>query len=1018
MKPLVLRMTAFGPYAKEEVIDFNELGESQLFLIHGQTGGGKTTILDAICFALYGDSSGDERKSESFRSDFAPDDLETSVELDFSIGDDAYRVCRKPRQERPKKRGEGTVEANPEGFLYRLDADGNEKKQLAEKISTVTEQIERIIGFHSEQFRQVIVLPQGKFRKLLIASSDEREAILEKLFPTALFKLIQESLKEKASGLRRKQNELRDEQRIRLESKGLESAAQLKESIATAKNGQRDIKPKLTQAKKIEAAATKQFIDAAALAEHFTELSRLNSIMAGLDGRKAEMKSLRKELKAGRSAAGLEDLFSALKSSVEDENKATSSLSDAVSVAEEAVKSLKEAKKAKLEAESRKPNLKKLEHGISDMQKHQLALEPIKMARQALSTAEAEGNSAAETEDEAVRLTGSLSRQIKLNEESIEAFQKKVIDPGKLATEIAAVTAQVATLEKIESATTNLERAESEAGGIEKSQTAAETGYKTAKANLANLRKAWEQGAASRLAEKLVDGSPCAVCGATDHPDPASKADEVPDDSELEEANDAFVRAEEVRDAAKEVLAKAKRVVSADKRAVSTLKKSLDKKEKRTLAELKRLLITQEALQSEQKKIAAEITDLEDAVKNSKTQLTVAEEAKSKAASEASKAKSQLASAKTSLKEKLGAVPEKYLDEDLLQLDLESAEAESAEINGLIESTAAAYVNANSDDAAGKAALTAAQKALDKAKNVLAKKRESWEARRKEAGFASDGDYEDSRLDRDEIEDLESKAKAYEDELANTKTLLKQKTKELGEAKEPDIENLEDKRDSAVTVREELDRQLTQLDVEVKALKQLQKDLAKISGKLVQAEEEYGIVGHLAKIANGDNSKRLSFQRFVLSALLDDVLVAATERLYKMSSGRYRLLRLRDPVDQRSKAGLNLAVEDSHTGKSRPVETLSGGESFQAALSLALGLADVVQSFSGGIRMDTMFVDEGFGSLDSESLDLAMNTLIDLQKGGRMVGVISHVAEMKSCIDVQLVVKSGPEGSSTSFRLP
>ena len=232
MKPLILRMTAFGPYAKEEVIDFNELGDNQLFLIHGQTGGGKTTILDAICFALYGDSSGDERKSESFRSDFASDDLETSVELDFSIGDDVYRVYRKPRQERPKKRGEGTVEANPEGFLYRLDADGNEKKQLADKISTVTEQVVRIIGFHSDQFRQVIVLPQGKFRKLLIASSDEREAILEKLFPTAIFKSIQELLKEKASELRKKQYELQDEQRIRLESKSLDSAEQLKESLA------------------------------------------------------------------------------------------------------------------------------------------------------------------------------------------------------------------------------------------------------------------------------------------------------------------------------------------------------------------------------------------------------------------------------------------------------------------------------------------------------------------------------------------------------------------------------------------------------------------------------------------------------------------------------------------------------------------------------------------------------------------------------------------------------------------
>ena len=694
MKPLVLRMTAFGPYAKEEVINFNELGDNQLFLIHGQTGGGKTTILDAICFALYGDSSGDERKSESFRSHFAPDDLETSVELDFSIGDNVYRVCRKPKQERPKRRGEGTLEANAEGLLYRLDADGKEEKQLADKISTVTEHVENIIGFHSDQFRQVIVLPQGKFRKLLIASSDDREVILEKLFPTALFKLIQESLKEKASELRKKQNDLRDGQRMRLESKDLDSAEQLKQSIAAAKSGQKELKPKLVQAKKNEAAATKQFLDAEALTESFSELNRLNTIMAGLDGRKAEINSSRKELRAGKGAAGLEDLFNALESSIEDENKATVSLSDAVSEAEEAGEALKDASKAKADAKAREPKLKKFERHINDLKKYRLALKPIRVARGALSKAEAEGNLAAEAEVEAVRLTGSLSRQIKLNDESIEKFRKEAVDAGKLATGIAATKAQVRTLDKIESAVADFNRAEREAGRLKERHADAEAGFKKTKASLEDLRKAWEQGAASRLAEKLEDGSPCSVCGATDHPDPATRADEVPDDSELEAANDAFVSAEEERDAAKSALATAERAVAADKKAVATLKKSLDKKEKRTLTELKNLLIKQEAQQREQENIAEQITDLEEAVKDSKRQLSDAEEAKSKAASDSSKAQAQLASAKTSLKEKLSTIPEKYLDEDLLQSDLESAQVELAGISALVESTATAHADA------------------------------------------------------------------------------------------------------------------------------------------------------------------------------------------------------------------------------------------------------------------------------------------------------------------------------------
>jgi len=269
----------------------------------------------------------------------------------------------------------------------------------------------------------------------------------------------------------------------------------------------------------------------------------------------------------------------------------------------------------------------------------------------------------------------------------------------------------------------------------------------------------------------------------------------------------------------------------------------------------------------------------------------------------------------------------------------------------------------------------------------------------------------------EKIEDIRTELKDYDDQVAETKTLLKERKAELGDKKSPQIDKLRTARDEASERREAIDKELSAYSHHQKQVKKLIGDLKSLHKDLAKAQEEYGVIGRLSDVANG-SFKSMSFQRFVLATLLDEVLIAATERLYKMSSGRYQLLRADAETDQRSTAGLDLAVEDSHTGKRRPVETLSGGESFQAALSLALGLADVVQSYSGGIRMDTMFVDEGFGSLDAEALDSAINTLVDLQKGGRLVGVISHVADLKERIDVQLVVESGPEGSRASFRLP
>lgn len=1018
MKPHTLKMQAFGPYAGNEVVDFDELGDNRLFLIHGQTGGGKTTILDAICFALYGQSSGGERKSEMFRSDHAAGDIETEVTLDFSIGDKMYRVQRKPRQVRPKKRGDGEVEAAPEGFLYELDSKGQEKKQLADKTTAVDDQVERIIGFRGDQFRQVIVLPQGQFRKLLVASSDEREAILERLFETSLYRAIEDALKENAARLRKIQVGLEERKRIHLESKNLESFAQLKNAIKTAKGDLKKVTPKLKIAKGAESKATKKLLEAEALAQGFADLADLQSTLDELKEQEEEVQTQREELKAGQNAAGLDDLYDALDAATKKEVEAESDLGEATSNAKDASEMLEAAKKAKADAVGQRPKLKKLERLIGDLTKYRKALGPVQKARAAKLDLEDHCKAALDAEKEATALFESLSRQIKLNEKSIAEMRKSTVDSGKLAAEITKLEAQANTLEKLKHAELEFEKATAKAKGLADKLKSAEADYMDSKAGHQRLRKAWEQGIASRLATTLEDGSACPVCGSLEHPSPEEMTEDVPDDSEIDAAAESIDRAEVARDAAKNAVARANRAVSGAKSTVETLQKSLNENESRPLSELRNHLASQTALQEKQESVADEILDLEETVASSKQQLSDAEKARSKAAFKLAGLRNKLSAADATLTEKLASIPKKYLDEEVLTEQLEEAESKLEKITDLLESTTAEHDEAKTEDTASRAALKAAKAAHTKAKRTLQDQSKDWETRREKAGFASDGEYDDAWLDKAEIDELATEIKEYEDELTKTKALVKQKSGEIGKKKEPDIDRLKEIRDSAIAEREELGKRSNFLEVEVASFEKLKKQLSKLSKELEEAEKEYGIVGSLSEIANGKNSKRMSFQRFVLSVLLDDVLLAATERLYKMSSGRYRLLRQRETIDQRSKGGLNLAVEDSYTGKNRPVETLSGGESFQAALSLALGLADVVQSYAGGIRMDTMFVDEGFGSLDAESLDLAMSTLVDLQKGGRTVGVISHVAEMKSCIDVQLVVSSGPEGSSTNFLVP
>jgi exonuclease SbcC len=532
------------------------------------------------------------------------------------------------------------------------------------------------------------------------------------------------------------------------------------------------------------------------------------------------------------------------------------------------------------------------------------------------------------------------------------------------------------------------------------------------------LQRLWNVGQAQVLAAGLRDGVPCPVCGATDHPSPAHVATEVPHEQDLKAAGERVAAAEMAREQARESLAAIEQQYAGVRVEIQDLETRLgagrDDPVDRLGAALEARraeLATAEAAATELSGAAAAITELE--------RKAVAADADADQA-RASHAESEraLTVAATTLAECEREVPEALRAPGALG-------RASDETRGRLAAAEESHCLAREAEGSSRSALAAAEADLKGRGQQLAMARQElrqaeghWAERRTAAGFTDDAAFAAALLDaetRDRIartlEDFDQALQAARTTDANARTAAEGIVP-------PDLAALEQATARAREVRESGERELVATEQRQERLASLNQDVARVARELAAREAEYGVTGRLAEVANSRNPQRLSFQRFVLAALLDDVLVAASQRLQAMSRGRYRLERRRDLDDRRGLAGLDLMVEDGYTGKLRAVETLSGGEGFQAALSLALGLAEVVQAYAGGMRLDTIFIDEGFGSLDPEALDLAVSTLIDLQQGGRLVGIISHVPELKERIDVRLEVTPTRAGSRARFVLP
>lgn len=1018
MKPLQLSMSAFGPFASTQTIDFTELGDNPLFLINGPTGAGKTTLLDGISFALYGKTTGNEREGSQMRCDMADDNLLTEVTFSFKLGNTAYRIRRVPEQDRLKKNGEGSTVQKSEAQLFKIAPDGTETLLVASKVSEATAEIEALTGLDVEQFRQVMVLPQGKFRELLMADSKAREQIFSQLFQTHIYKRIEDILKAKAADIRA----LVKEQRARRD--GILQTAELASDDELAAEFSR-IEPELAAAivakERSTAAhlqALKQHDSAQQRFAEFTRLSELESQATLLHEQQADIAAQTARLNVAKQAQRLKPLLDNALSREQEATIANDQRSRAQMVLDAAKLALAKAETEAQELNGLEPRLRTQEQLANSLTSLAPQLAEFADVEQALAKANILLQQTKVQGQETKTALASLVEQRSTYENQLPALQQQ--SERQLAT-AQALQQQRHLLElfkqwqqicvKVAQTEEALVLAGLQGKTLNAQHQAALSDYKS-------LQLSWFQGQAAILARELKLEEPCPVCGSIEHPHPATSHDNLPTDAQLQAAQNAEVNALEQLSKARAEYRGLQKQLEAQQLQANELASSLGdavelplESHIQQLEELtrhaKQAEVATQALQQLQQQIKA----LQQQELGLTQQLELERERYHQQEGEVARLSGQLA-------EKALRIPDEYRSLTALNQAINDNQQQLEKTRGLIHALRTAQQQASEHCVAAQTALEAAIQRCHSADELQALALGDLNSQLHLAGFTDRDALGAALLADEQMQALGERIETYQRQCALNQSQLAQLKTQLSDVSVPDLDALE-------AMLAEKRQQLniaevawSQLNTRFSLLKQTQTQLSIVDQKAKALEDEYAIIGTLADVANGNTGNKISLQRFVLSVLLDDVLLAATQRLHLMSKGRYRLLRKEDRAKGNKASGLELEVEDAYTAKVRPVATLSGGESFMAALSMALGLSDVVQAYAGGIKLDTLFIDEGFGSLDQDSLELAIRTLMDLQSAGRVIGVISHVSEMKEQINTRIDLLKTSHGSEIKVILP
>lgn len=1018
MRPLRLTLRAFGPYAGEQIVDFRDALGAGLFGIYGPTGSGKSSIFSAISFALFGEPARDDQDASTLRSDHADPNCLTEVELIFELGAGKYLVRRRPEQMRPAQRGgKETKEAHCAWLFDVTDVPldeitlENQGIPIAEKkVSEVREELERRLGYGKEQFRQIVLLPQGRFEKFLAANTNDRLAILRDLFDVSLYKRLTQKMKDEAKVA---------EERIRVDRRACESRleqegfATLEELSAGAQQAQ--------EAQKTEAAAAETAKGNAALAEQklaaahevekaFAENEAAAQALALMAAKGEEIEKDKAVLGGALVARGLHDVDAVMQRARTDLSAAIGNCTKAQAARAAAEDAMGKAAAALAAEQAKRGESETLREQGAALKRHRETLgraDKKKAAKEEAARIERDAVAAFETAQKShgalVREQADTAAQIKTAETA--AGQRATLSAAaqELKSKLDAALGYDRALKAVNDARGQVSGAREDHEKNCRAQEDAQRSFNEAEAALAGAQ-------AQHLAEKLRPGEACPVCGSHEHPAPAHGQ------AESAGRNDAFTAARKALDGARNASALSGQTLAAKEATLSEREAHLAAltKPENTVAEL------QEHSAKVHNDIetlgpAIDLEALRGALERVEARLPEAGAAVERARTSRDQAVTGHALATQALEDALASVPEKLRTTDALEAAIAAADEEIRKRDIALEQAVKSERDAGEKQIAARKDEESAANAREAALAKLQEAEQSFGDRLAANGLTQE-QYEAHKANIDRIEELQDSIERFGQDLHAARDRAARAGTNVEGKDRPDVAGLGAASEEATRVRDEAYRREASAVARAESLAKLAESIAGALSDIKKAEDAYAPLAAVAHAFSGKNNANMELEAFAIAAMFDLVLASANARFKPMSGGRYSLERERDVSKGAGKKGLDIVVHDVHTGRTRATQTLSGGETFMAALALALGLSDVVESVNGGVHLNTIFIDEGFGTLDMETLDQALQTLQDIVGESRAVGLISHVELVQQAIPFGFQISKTTGGSHISQR--